>query len=381
MAAAPCNVPTTTRRSRPIVAPPQPSYLRAGASEALGEGWAGGTIGPFGSEVFALPNGSGTLRLDIPAAAPTAGVIGRSVEGPGGAGRAAIATQNLALEGPRERDFAWDSKRPARTDFTVSVPEPAAGTNSARIRLTVQRNADRVGDAVQINLPIRPDRPVVHRRDLLAVDASGRLDFSALADPARPASLARTVTLASDPAVVKLIAGANALTRPAVGGTEQRLALARAELALLPFTPLMDATGRAGRVTADVNAAVAAVKLSTDDDGLVAFFPHVRGSVWLTASALRLVAAGMELLNPALATAVAKATPSAGPSLAPSWSSFGDDEVTAVFLTLPPGTTTLRTRMRATIPGSFTAPPAQAEMLYRLGISDSSAGARVVVAK
>ncbi len=48
---------------------------------------------------------------------------------------------------------------------------------------------------------------------------------------------------------------------------------------------------------------------------------------------------------------------------------------------LPPGTYTLRTRLRATIPGSFTEPPATAEMLYQLGVTGSSAGARVVVAR
>jgi hypothetical protein len=35
--------------------------------------------------------------------------------------------------------------------------------------------------------------------------------------------------------------------------------------------------------------------------------------------------------------------------------------------------------MRATVTGSFTARPATAEMLYRLGISGSSACTRVVV--
>lgn len=627
----------------------------------------------------------------------TAGLIGRIVEGPGGAGRAAMAAQNLTVTGPKEQDVNWDGQRPARTDFTVTVPEPPAGTTSAQVRLTVQRSADHVGDAVQIDLPIRPDRPIVHRRDLLALKPDGSLDIPALAEAARPESYASTLTLATDPSVVKLIAGANFLTRPIVGGAEQRLALARGELALMPFTPLMDAAGLRSRAAGDVAAAIASVKLSTDDDGLVAFFPHTRGSVWLTATAYRVMiqaerlglpvdkpaeermakvlaaalrsdyphlmtgeelfdrvaalsaladggkispdyaaelarqsqilrtgamadvatvlsrlpkgdprllnlvlttmwervnllsrdgkpvyaglvdqpatqailpsearslaqvtraaataspddsrlplvrnallgladgqgwgttnataaalealaaswqspteaipttvtlpsgpangaldaahplfqattnkpgpihiqakagvaalqavdfvpvepgasaradqhgfvltrtlmrvppmqgavqppmerlepgpdgaihlavgdvveevdelvnpeprdqvamhlplAAGMEPLNPALATATAEAAPSAGPTLAPSWSSYGDDEATAVYLSLPAGAYTLRTRMRASIAGSFTEPPATADMLYRLGVSGSSAGARVVVTK
>jgi hypothetical protein len=91
------------------------------------------------------------------------------------------------------------------------------------------------------------------------------------------------------------------------------------------------------------------------------------------------LAAGMEPLNPALATATAEATPSAGPTLAPSWASYGDDEVTAVYLSLPAGTTTLRTRLRATIAGSYTLPPASAAMLYQQEISGSTAGARLVI--
>ena len=98
--------------------------------------------------------------------------------------------------------------------------------------------------------------------------------------------------------------------------------------------------------------------------------------------ALRLpLAAGLEPLNPALATAPADAQPSAGPTLVPSYASYGDDEVVAVWLDLPSGTFSLRTRMRATTAGSFTEPPATAEMLYQLGVTGSTAGARVVVTR
>ena len=214
----------------------------------------------------------------------TAGLIGRIVEGPGGAGVAAISLDHLTAQGPAQMPVSWDGQKPARTDYTVSVPEPAAGTGTARVRFLLQRTADHASDAVQVDLPIKPDRPAVHRRDLLATGPGGGLDIPALADPARPASYARTVTLASDPAVVKLIAGAGFLTRPAVGGTAQRLALAQAELALLPFTPLLDAAGLRQRLAGDVALALAAMKQSTDDNGLVAFFPHVDGSVWLTAA-------------------------------------------------------------------------------------------------
>lgn len=47
----------------------QPLHLRAGASPALAEGWAGGPMGPFGSEVYALAPATAVLRLSLPAAA------------------------------------------------------------------------------------------------------------------------------------------------------------------------------------------------------------------------------------------------------------------------------------------------------------------------
>jgi uncharacterized protein YfaS (alpha-2-macroglobulin family) len=107
----------------------------------------------------------------------------------------------------------------------------------------------------------------------------------------RPASYERRVTLASDAALVRLLAGIGYLLRYPVDGTEQHLALASGELALLPFTPIIDAAGLPGRLAGDVAASIAAIRQSTDEDGLVAFWPHTKGSVWLTAAAYRLLIA------------------------------------------------------------------------------------------
>ena len=53
------------------------------------------------------------------------------------------------------------------------------------------------------------------------------------------------MTLATDPDLVRLIAGIGYLVRYPIGCTEQRIALASGELALLPFTPIVDAAGLA----------------------------------------------------------------------------------------------------------------------------------------
>ena len=90
---------------------------------------------------------------------------------------------------------------------------------------------------------------------LLATGPDGAADIPALTDAARPASYRRQVTIATDPAVVRLVGAAGFLARFPVDGPIQRLNLARGEIALLPFTSLLDAAGLRDRVASDVAAA------------------------------------------------------------------------------------------------------------------------------
>ena len=82
--------------------------------------------------------------------------------------------------------------------------------------------------------------------------------------------------------------------------------------------------------------------------------------------------AGLEPLNPNLATAPAEATPSAGPTLAPAWTSFADDRVFYAYDRLPKGNYRFVFRTRALIAGSFTQPPGEAETMYRTGVYGAS---------
>jgi len=245
--------------------------------------------------------GTGELRVRLPvvaqAALPrflrtgdrfSAGLIARVVEGAGGAGREAIQADNLKILGPPTQDFSWDGARPARIETALAVPDLPYGSNTARIQLAVQRRSDQAGDAVQLDLPILPDRPLEHRRSVFTTGTDA-LNIPPPAETLRPAPYQRRVTVATDPELVRLIAGMNFLLRDPTGGTEQLMSLARAELALLPFTPLIDAAGLQGRLANDVQAALKAISRSIDEDGLVAFWPGVQGSVWMTADAYRLV--------------------------------------------------------------------------------------------
>jgi alpha-2-macroglobulin len=220
-----------------------------------------------------------------------AGLVGRVVEGPAGTGRATLAVEGLTLGGAGEQRFAWAQNRPARLDFPVTVVEPAAGRASVRLRFGLLRDADRVSDHVQIDLPVRPDRSPLRRHELTEVAAGGRLDLAQPAESIRPGSFQRSVTLAADPALVCLVAGLTYLAEYPFGCTEQRIALASATLAMKPFAPILAAAGLDGRVSADVRNTVQTIQQSIDGDGLVAFWPRSRGNVSLTAWAYRFLVA------------------------------------------------------------------------------------------
>ncbi|HEY8262019.1 MAG TPA: MG2 domain-containing protein, partial [Methylosinus sp.] len=97
-------------------------------------------------------------RFVRPGDALDVALIARVVEGPGGGGRATIAADGLRLASSEPQAFSWAHNRPARVEIGASVPEPAPGKESVRLNFRVERDADHARDAVEIELPIRPDR-------------------------------------------------------------------------------------------------------------------------------------------------------------------------------------------------------------------------------
>ncbi len=93
------------------------------------------------------------------------------------------------------------------------------------------------------------------------------------------------------------------------------------------------------------------------------------------------LAAGMEPLNPALATAPPEARPSGSLTLAPSYVLFADDRMAYYYDSLAKGSYHFYFRSRASIPGSYIQPAAYAEMMYDEAVNGHSYGARIVVMK
>ncbi len=91
------------------------------------------------------------------------------------------------------------------------------------------------------------------------------------------------------------------------------------------------------------------------------------------------LAAGMEPLNPQLATAPPEAKTKGKLTLEPTYADYRDDYVAFYYNELPAGTYDFYFRTRATTAGSYVQPPARAELMYDAAVWGQSPGARVVV--
>jgi len=218
------------------------------------------------------------------------GLVARVVEGPGGAGKASIAAQGLTLVEQTSRTIEWAQNKPTRIDIRASVPQQPAGAESVKLNFKIERDADHARDAVEIDLPVKPDREPTRRFEIVEIAPGETKTLAAVGEAARPKTFARETIVAADPALVKLVAGLNALVQYPYGCTEQRLSLARSGLALKGFAPIIAASGLEGRISENVRTTANAIEQSIDSDGLVAFWPRARGNVSLTAWAYAFLA-------------------------------------------------------------------------------------------
>ncbi len=90
-------------------------------------------------------------------------------------------------------------------------------------------------------------------------------------------------------------------------------------------------------------------------------------------------AAGLEPMNPALATSGANARPSQADSIAPTYVQRLDGEVRYYFDDLPRGSYVFHFRVRAATEGSFVQPAPWAELMYKPAVRGRGDGMRIVV--
>ncbi|MCP4213552.1 MAG: hypothetical protein GY765_02795 [bacterium] len=92
-------------------------------------------------------------------------------------------------------------------------------------------------------------------------------------------------------------------------------------------------------------------------------------------------AAGFEPMNPNLATSPPEAKPAGSFSLQPDYAIYADDSVTFYFDALPKGTYDFYFRLRASVEGKYSHPPARAELMYHLPTYGNSDGVGITIEK
>ncbi|MDP2307451.1 MAG: alpha-2-macroglobulin family protein [Pseudomonadota bacterium] len=138
---------------------------------------------------------------------------------------------------------------------------------------------------------------------------------------------------------------------------------------------LVRADGPSDKVELVAGARVRVAKGGVVEDHVQVVVPEDRTYVAIEVP----LAAGLEPLNPRLATAPPEATPRIRTTRAPTYADWRDDVVIYYYDVLPKGTYDLAFRARATVTGDFVQPPARAVRLYDAAVTGWSAGARVVV--
>ena len=259
--------------------------LRAKAVSGPDRFGAGGSEMLIRQELVAQP---ALPRFVRPGDSFDIGLVARVVEGPGGPGKTVIAASGLTLSGETSRKIEWAQNRPVRVDLRAETPNQAR--DAAKLEFRIERDADRARDAIAIDLPVKPDREPTRNYEIVEIAPGETKVIAPAGETVRAKTFSREAIVAADPALVKLVAGLNALVEYPYGCTEQRLSLARAGLAMKSFAPVLAAAGLEDRVSDTVRTTVRQIEQSIDSDGLVAFWPRARGSVSLTAWAYEFLA-------------------------------------------------------------------------------------------
>ena len=253
-----------------------------------------------GPERFGFATGDLAVRLPVivqpalprfvrPGDSFTAAAIGRIVEGEGGAGEALVQVDGATVTGETKRELSWVPDRPERIEFGVEVatppytPEGKLSREEVSFKVAVRRDSDGVGDAFEVQLPIRDDRQRVTARVLQELQAGAPVALPAVPEPARPGTVRRTVLVSDQPALVRMAAGLDFLLSYPYGCTEQKLSRARSYLGLKKFRALLHEEGAEERTERPVKEFLEWLPLVVDANGLCAYWPGARGYVSLTA--------------------------------------------------------------------------------------------------
>ncbi len=240
----------------------------------------------------------------------TLSATSRVVDGETGAGQAVLQLRGLETGAAVEQQFRWPETGAYRIDYPVSVPMPEHWPQDPSLRpdvgitVGVRRQADGVGDAFSVNLPLYPDREAVSTALSRQLGPGETLALDGIDEPMREHSLRRSLLLSRQAGVLETAAGLNYLLHYPHGCAEQRISRARALLATRELLSLLYPDQGTALLDRHVNGTLAYLADAAAEDGSIGFWPGARhGNVAVTAWALHLMveaeAAGFTV-NPVL---------------------------------------------------------------------------------
>jgi hypothetical protein len=219
----------------------------------------------------------------------TASAIGRIVEGEGGEGLATVKTDGLTLHEDGLRQFNWETSKPQRLDFEVSVPAPSyndkgeLSNQEVTFTCAVERKQDKARDAFKVTIPLHPDREATIHRQIKQLSAGEQLELPVIEEAVRSGTYKRSVLLSNQPGLVKMAAGLNYLMEYPHGCTEQRISRARGFLAVKNFRQLFGGEYDQDDIDRSVQQTLRWINDVVDHNGLAAYWPGSTGYVSLTA--------------------------------------------------------------------------------------------------
>ena len=115
----------------------------------------------------------------------------------------------------------------------VILPVPVDDeVSQVTVRMAVKREVDGAMDAFEVKLPVKTDREKRRLETLVQVKPGETTPLLNPNEKPRPGTVSQSVLLTYQPALIKMTAGLDYLTRYEYGCTEQRISQLLPELAL-----------------------------------------------------------------------------------------------------------------------------------------------------
>jgi hypothetical protein len=219
------------------------------------------------------------------------GAVARVVEGPPGA-----ASVDIQLSGPIEGKARAQEKVDLKANGAQSVLTPITVKSSATskdaavtVRVDVTRLSDKAGDAFEVKLPVRPDRPV-ERFAYFTTLAPGTAKLRDFPEPARPGTASQSVVLTNQPGLLELAASLEYLSAYPHGCLEQRLSQVFPDLALGSLLKKLELDTRfTPTLQSNVRRLLEELAQNQDDQGFFSYWPGNPGDIALTGQAVEFI--------------------------------------------------------------------------------------------